>query len=53
MIQRAMMVVEDERVVALHLKQQLTRLGYECASDRDLGREGAARRSRICCPTSC
>jgi len=28
MIAARVMVVEDERVVALHLKQQLTRLGY-------------------------
>ena len=28
MIPARVVVVEDERVVALHLKQQLTRLGY-------------------------
>jgi CheY-like chemotaxis protein len=26
------MVVEDERVVAMHLRQQLSRLGYEVAA---------------------
>ena len=29
MIGASVMVVEDERIVALHLKQQLTRLGYQ------------------------
>ena len=29
MIAARVMVVEDERVVALHLRQQLSRLGYE------------------------
>jgi len=29
MIAARVLIVEDERIVALHLKQQLTRLGYE------------------------
>ena len=41
MIPARVMVVEDERVVALHLKQQLTRLGYEVPAIATSGSGGA------------
>ena len=39
-----MLVVEDERVVALHLRQQLTRLGYEVPAMATSGDAGVAAR---------
>jgi signal transduction histidine kinase len=37
MIAARVMIVEDERIVALHLKQQLTRLGYQVPSTATSG----------------
>ncbi len=54
MIQRRVMVVEDERIVALNLQQQLTELGYEVAGDGDLAASRRCRRiERACSPTWC
>ena len=35
------LVVEDERVVAMHLRQQLSRLGYEVPAMATAGAGGA------------
>ena len=52
MNQAKVLVVEDERVVALHLAQQLTRLGYKVPAMATSG-EKRCSRSRNCFPTSC
>ena len=53
MIAARVMVVEDERVVALHLKQQLTRLGYSVPAMATSGEKALAADSASCGPISC